>query len=170
MTNFKRHVNLSLNKTEDYLTKLDLIDTHPELFSIGKLQQTKKKFTKRDIENLRVQITKDKNLFASRSPRFPKVSNVKSQNQIKIVQSNNDQLQAYNDNIDLFPWLQKRERGLSSMMNDENNKEAEISRDSQPKSNQSPAFNRNHSQFSSEFNGEGKSRSNTTVKQRPGGL
>ena len=29
LKNFGRHINMTMNKTENYLTKLDLIDTHP---------------------------------------------------------------------------------------------------------------------------------------------
>ena len=56
--------------TEDYLTKLDLIDAHPELFNP---QLKNVQLTKQEIEMLR-QYTINKykgakKLFASRSPR-----------------------------------------------------------------------------------------------------
>ena len=61
----KRHVNMTLNPTDNYLTKLDLIDTHPQLF----IKENKNKFSESEIEQLRIQMTEGQQLFASRSPR-----------------------------------------------------------------------------------------------------
>ena len=52
----QRHVHMTLNPTTDYLTKLDLIDTHPELFNMN----NKTTFTEEEIEQLRVHIVGDK--------------------------------------------------------------------------------------------------------------
>lgn len=73
-----RHVQITMLPTEDYLTKLDLIDTHPELF---KPQLKNVQLTKQEIEMLRqYTINKyrgTKKLFASRSPK--KITEVKEQ-------------------------------------------------------------------------------------------
>ena len=48
------------------MTKLDLIDTHPELFDDRK---EKLGFTEEEIEQIRVLVVKDERAFATRNPR-----------------------------------------------------------------------------------------------------
>ena len=50
----------------DFLTKLDLIETHPELFDNRK---KKLNFTQEEIEQIRVLVTKNDRAFATRNPR-----------------------------------------------------------------------------------------------------
>lgn len=52
----KRHVNMTVNPQKDFLTKLDLIDSYPELF----YEQNMEKFSDTEIEQLRIFMTKDK--------------------------------------------------------------------------------------------------------------
>ena len=55
------------NPTEDFLTKLDLMDSHPEIFDDrGK----NLKLTKEEIEQLRVVVIGNEKLFGTRSPRM----------------------------------------------------------------------------------------------------
>ena len=61
-----RHMNISSKVTDDFLTKLDLIETHEKLFENKGLL---KKFSKDELELLRVLMTNKKpRLFGSKSP------------------------------------------------------------------------------------------------------
>ena len=60
-------------QTDDYLTKLDLIDEHPELYDS---RREKIKLTKIEIEQLRILTIGDRKLFASRSPRLEELGQV----------------------------------------------------------------------------------------------
>lgn len=71
----KRQLQLQ-EQTDDYLTKLDLIDEHPELFDKRK---DKIKLTKIELEQVRILIVGDRKLFASRSPRLTQLSKIKTQ-------------------------------------------------------------------------------------------
>jgi hypothetical protein len=55
------------------LTKLDLIDEHPELYDS---RRDKIKLTKIEIEQLRILTIGEKKLFASRSPRLEQLSQI----------------------------------------------------------------------------------------------
>lgn len=55
------------NPTDDFLTKLDLIDSHPEIFDKRKRNLD---LSKEELEQLRVVVVGDQKLFGSRSPRL----------------------------------------------------------------------------------------------------
>lgn len=65
MKDLKRHVIMCLNPSKDYLTKLDLVDSNPELFLKNKMMN----FTEQEIEHLRCHLVQGKKLFGSPRPR-----------------------------------------------------------------------------------------------------
>ena len=61
-----RHMKIANLSTEDFMTKLDLIETHPKLFEDDKVM---KQFTKEEIELLRVLVIANKpKLYGSKVP------------------------------------------------------------------------------------------------------
>ena len=59
----KRYNILKTASKEDFLTKLDIIDSHPEVFDS---KHKDVKLSKEELEQLRVLVVGDQKLFASR--------------------------------------------------------------------------------------------------------